>query len=99
MGDFIGSRSKSARPSFSVQVVLNVLHGDKGEEHEEASEQVQDARHGCKVMSNLTLGKEDAKSHADGLKTPRNAKDKEEFAVKDLENDISQQFVSLYAKK
>ena len=50
-------------------------------------------------MSNLTLGKEHAESHADRLKAPRNAKDKEEFAVQDLENDISQQFVSLYAKK
>lgn len=34
-------------------------------------------------MCNLTLGKEHDKSHADGLKAPRNAKDKEEFAVQD----------------
>ena len=85
-----GSGSKSTCPSFSIQVILNVLQGDKGEEHEEASEQVQDAQYGCKVMSNFTLGKEHDESHADGLKAPRNAKDKEEFAVQDLKNSIGQ---------
>ena len=50
-------------------------------------------------MCNFTLGKEHAESHADGLKAPRNAKDKEEFAVQDLENDIGQKLFSLLRKE
>ena len=84
----LGGRSESTCPSFSIHVVLNVLWGDEDEEHEESSEQVQDACHGCKVLRSLTLVEEHPESHADGLQAPRNAKYEEELAIEDLEREI-----------
>ena len=86
----LGGGSESTCPSFSIQVVPNVLWGDKDKKHEESSEQVQNAGHDCKVLCSDILVEKLAKNHADGLQAPRNAKDEEELAIEDLENGICQ---------
>ena len=86
----LGGGSESTCPSFSIQVVPNVLWGDKDKKHEESSEQVQNAGHDCKVLCSDILVEKLAKNHADGLQGPRNAKDEEELAIEDLENGICQ---------
>jgi len=79
----LGGGSESTCPSFSIQVVPNVLWGDKDKKHEESSEQVQNAGHDCKVLCSDILVEKLAKNHADGLQAPRNAKDEEELAIED----------------
>ena len=90
-----GGGSEITCPPFPIKVILNILNGDKDEKHEEASEQVQDARDGDKVVRSLTLAEEHHESHTHRLQAPRNAKDEEEFAIENLKDEIDHYLIWL----